>query len=81
LIGAERASSSTGNSSSGQYMWAFTGSLGARGSLPWSYANIWLGADLLLRSGDFQTGQPSPVSIPNTSFVLSLGCFFPAFSR
>jgi len=80
MLGAERVSSSHDNASNGLYMWAFTGNLGARGSVPWASTNVWLGADVLIRSSDFHTGGPSPVSIPSASFVLSLGCFFPAFS-
>jgi len=80
MFGAERVSSSHDNASNGLYMLAFTGNLGARASLPWASTNIWFGADVLLRSSDFHTGGPSPVSIPNASFVVSLGCFFPAFS-
>jgi hypothetical protein len=81
MIGAERVSASNDNAANGQSMWAFTGNLGARGSVPFQSANLWLGADLLLRSDDFQTGEPSPVTIKNASFVLSLGCFFPAFAH
>ena len=81
MLGAERVSASHDNSSNGLSSWALTGNLGARASLAWSSTNIWLGADLLVRSSDFQTGGPSPVSIPSASFVLSLGCFIPAFSR
>ena len=81
MLGAERISASHDNSSNGLSSWALTGNLGARASLPWSSVNVWLGADLLLRSNDFQTGGPSPVSIPSTSFVLSLGCFVPAFAH
>ncbi len=81
MLGAERVSASHDNSSNGLSSWAFTGNLGARASLAWSSTNVWLGADLLVRSSDFQTGGPSPVSIPGASFVLSVGCFVPAFSR
>jgi hypothetical protein len=78
MIGAERASASNDNASNGLAMWAFTGDLGVRASLPSQAANFWLGADVLFRSDDFETGEPSPVVIRNGSFVLSLGCFFPA---
>jgi hypothetical protein len=80
-MGAERVSASHDNASNGLYVWALTGTLGARGSVPWSSTNIWLGADFLIRSSDFQTGGPSPVSIPSASFVLSLGVFLPAFAH
>jgi hypothetical protein len=81
LIGAERVSASNDNASNGLSMWSFTGTIGARASLPSQSANFWLGADVLFRSGSFESGPPSPVSVGNASFVLSLGCFFPAFAH
>jgi hypothetical protein len=80
-IGAERVSSSHDNASSGLTAWAFTGDLGLRGSVPASGVNLWLGADLLLRSNQFDSGAPDPVSIPSASFVASIGCFVPAFAQ
>jgi hypothetical protein len=81
MIGAERVSASDDSASNGLSMWAFTATVGARASLPSRSANFWLGADVLFRSGSFETGPPSPVNVGNASFVLSLGCFFPAFAH
>jgi hypothetical protein len=81
MLGAERISATHDNASNGLNAWTVTGNLGARGSLAVNTINVWLGADLLVRSSDFQTGGPSAVSIPSASFVLSLGCFLPAFAK
>ena len=51
--------------------------LGARGSVPWSSTNIWLGADLPVRSSDSSTGGPSPVSHPQRVVRALVGVFFP----
>jgi hypothetical protein len=82
LLGAERITAANSRSdSSGAWEWDATLDLGARGGLKWSGVNVWLGADLMIRSSRFDLGGTTPVSIPTSTFMLSLGGFVPAFAR
>jgi hypothetical protein len=82
LVGAERiAAANVRSDSGGLWEWNATLDLGARGSFKVAGVNVWLGADLLIRSSGFDVGGSTPVSIPTTSFMLSAGGFVPAFSR
>jgi hypothetical protein len=82
LLGAERISASNAASDvSGLWEWTFLVNLGLRASVKVQSTNLWLGADVALRSDDFKTGGSSPVSVPAASFLLSAGCFFPALVR
>jgi hypothetical protein len=82
LAGAERLAASGANSdSTGSSIWTSVFDLGARGSLSLSNLNLWLGLDGILRGSDFETGPPNPVRVASASFMLSLGCFFPALEH
>jgi hypothetical protein len=81
LVGAERIAAANSRSDSGSlWEWNATLDLGARGSFKLNAVNMWLGADLMLRSSGFDVGGSTPVSIPSTSFMLSAGGFVPAFA-
>jgi hypothetical protein len=82
LLGAERiAAANVRSDSSGMWAWNATFDIGARGSFKAAGVNVWLGADLLIRSSSFEVGGSTPVTIPTTSLMLSAGGFVPAFSR
>jgi hypothetical protein len=82
LFGAERMAA-TGASSdvTGASKWTGIFDLGARASLAFNDTNVWLGADGILRTSDFETGNPNPVHVTSASFMLSLGCFLPAMGH
>jgi hypothetical protein len=82
MFGAERISASNAATDvSGLWEWTAIVNLGARASVQLESANIWFGADAILRTSEFETGSSRPVHIPTTSFLLSIGCFFPALGR
>jgi hypothetical protein len=82
LGGAERLSVSNSNfGSAGFWLWAVAGSLGARASLQAGAIDLWLGADIVVRTEPLEVKKPSVAGVPGVSGALSIGCFFPAFSR
>jgi len=82
MLGAERISASNAATDvSGLWEWTAIVNLGGRASVQLESANIWFGADAIFRTSEFDTGSSSPVHIPTTSFLLSIGCFFPALVR
>ena len=82
LFGAERmAATGAASDSSGLSKWTGIFDLGARASLALNDTNLWLGADGLLRTSDFETGNPNPVHVTSASFMLSLGLFLPAMAH
>jgi hypothetical protein len=79
LVGAERmAAMNSASEVNGQSNWTAVFDIGARGSVAFGSTNLWLGADAIFRTSDFQLGGPNGTRIPTTSIIASLGCFFPA---
>jgi len=88
LGGAERlAVSNSGFGSNGFWTWAATAMLGARASVQAGAVDLWVGADVALRSQSLDVksgnapGGGAAEGVPGVSGSLSLGCFFPAFTH
>jgi hypothetical protein len=82
LGGAERlAVADSGFGSSGFWVWAVTTSLGVRASAQTGPVDLWVGIDLLARSQSLDIRGTDAGGVPSISASLTLGCFFPAFTR
>ena len=81
LFGAERMSVANSRfGEGGLWQWTATATVGGRASMRAAQGiRLWLGADLLLRTNTLESGGTEPASIPATSFLFSVGAFFPAF--
>jgi hypothetical protein len=79
LVGAERLSTST--TIEGLMTWSVTGSLGPRASLAVGPIDLWLGADVLVRSSTLEIEGRDPLGVPTLTGQLSLGGFLPAFAN
>jgi len=77
LGGAERVAATT--AVGGWFAWRATGSLGLRASTEAGSVDLWIGPEIIVRSGKSETPTSSESSIPQISGMLSLGCLFPAF--
>jgi hypothetical protein len=82
LGGAERLGvSDWGFQSTGYWVWAITGTLGGRASVQVGSVDLWLGADVALRSKTLELKGGADEAVPSLSGSLSLGCLFPAFTH
>lgn len=77
LGGAERVAATT--AIGGWFAWRATGSLGLRASTDVGSVDLWVGPELIVRSGTSETLAKTDSGIPQISGMLSLGCLFPAF--
>jgi hypothetical protein len=83
LGGAERLAISDAPvfGSNGFWVWAVTGSLGVRASVQAGAVDLWLGADVVVRSKSLEVKGGAVEGVPDVSGSLSLGCLFPAFTH
>jgi hypothetical protein len=81
LAGAERMAATGAASDSSGSKWTGIFDLGARASLALNDTNLWLGADGILRTSDFETGNPNPIHVTSASLMFSLGLFLPAIGH
>src|SRR5258708_953827 len=77
LAGAERVAAKT--AVGGWFAWRATGSLGLRASTSTGSVDLWVGPELMLRSGPTEALGSTDSSIPQLTGMLSVGCLFPAF--
>ncbi len=78
LVGPERLSTST--TEEALVAWGVTGSIGLRGSIALGPVDVWAGFDGVARSASIRVGRPDPYGVGSMSMLITLGCFFPAFS-
>lgn len=77
LGGAERVAST--KAVGGWFAWRATASLGLRAGGAVGSVDLWVGPEVIVRSGPSETLDASDSHIPQLSGMLSVGCLFPAF--
>jgi hypothetical protein len=77
LGGAERVAATT--AVGGWFAWRATGSVGLRASSAVGSVDLWMGPELIVRSGRTETLTSTDSTVPQLSGMLSVGCLFPAF--
>ncbi len=77
LGGAERVAST--KAVGGWFAWRATASLGLRAGGAVGSVDLWVGPEVIVRSGPSETLDATDSHIPQLSGMLSVGCLFPAF--